>query len=978
MFKKVVSALLVLTILMGCFSVVVGARQVGVGGGAESFCPVEFSQESDIIGTTKVNTNFVVTVTDKNYKVEINSIAVDLPYLEETDKSSLTVNYDANTVVDEEEKFPVSGMIDVSTNSVVRYTVTYDILDKDDNKVWKNLTGYAYGVASGTEEKTGAIGTYLDNPGKLDDGAYFTELDKLNSCYVQVPSASLNYRLKTQHFLITFRSRQSETQVVEGTAPSTLRTYPVSWPTVQWYRQERAGTWLMWTVPDSGYYSFTVDMNANDEKWEDTSNTVIKTEMYFRSEFDQKAARSAADKILALNKTFNDGYYVQKDRYDEETWNAFITALDEAYQVALAVPGPNYGFKTACEKAMYTDEYLMLAFKGLKEAPCIWELYEDDPAKWEFYKDVIVGSSSTCGSGGTNIYTCICGKTKTVTTGLSSCTPSDEWIVTIEPTCIETGEETQYCTECNNPVNTREVEALGHDIKLEEIVAPTCTEQGYSIYSCSRGDARYNDDFVPAKGHNKDKVSIEYPTAIRNGLETYRCSVCDTFMGNKYIEKEKSNFVFTLRSNNNTFYTSVTDSDFNTTFKVPKNSVIDTAGVETAFTITDVESLGVDKDVTLSFSNSFNSESGKLIDLYTYLPLLEKSTLSGAVTTRDTEGNVDSKEYKYSFTSSETEDLYVVNAVPEDKDSAAGAFEEITSHLTSEILKDQEDDIYITVPGTAYIQVGTEKLVFENTEKVHTFKADKTKPTMKIVNADELENGHIEIFIPLGTVFMLGQLKITFNDMTTICLSGYNATREMNTILSEINSSETNDQIVEDLSMFFVDFVTAMNNGNVIMNIDFEPSGYMVSGTVESFDSFSDVPEEYGQVVISLFKDGKRVTYKVLEDGAGKQEFLFEDVPNGEYTVRIIKDFHVLREYEIKVDSDNITGVEYKIHLIGDVDGNGKLNLLDYTAVLRHVKKTKLLEGYEASCADIDGNGKIMIPDYTAILRHVKKTQSLW
>ncbi len=69
---------------------------------------------------------------------------------------------------------------------------------------------------------------------------------------------------------------------------------------------------------------------------------------------------------------------------------------------------------------------------------------------------------------------------------------------------------------------------------------------------------------------------------------------------------------------------------------------------------------------------------------------------------------------------------------------------------------------------------------------------------------------------------------------------------------------------------------------------------------------------------------------------------------------------------------------DVKIHLKGDVNGDGRIMVTDYNAILRHVKKTKSLEGYEFDCADVDGNGRIMVTDYNAVLRHVKKTATLW
>ncbi len=534
MFKKIISVVLALCIALGCFTVIAGARRVEVGGGAESFNPVVFSQESDAIGSTRVGTNLVARITDRNYKVEINTISADILYLETGDTSKVFVTYEIGTVIDDVTKFPVTGEINASTNSAVRYTVNYDILDAEGNTVWKNLTGYTYGVVSGSEAVTGAIGTYPDNPGDIHAGARFTSIDKLNSCYVQVSSAALLYTLKTQHFFITFRQRRTEISVVEGNAPSTLRMYPVDWPSVQWYRQESEGTWLMWSTPESNYYNFTLDMNSNNEDWDDESNTVVSTEMYYLDDWDRTNARTISERVLGINGRFDDGFYVQKGKYTEESWNNFLKALDMANHVMLAVPGANYGFKVACQNGARADDNLTIAFDGLLEAPC----------DWTSYKDPIVGEQSTCGSGGTMIYTCICGRTKIEATGTSGCNPADEWTVTLEPTCTSKGEEAQLCTMCSSPVNVRDIDPLGHEYEAI-IVEPECEEQGYTAYTCIRGDHVYYDDYVEPAGHSPAEAvkENEIPaTCLRMGRyeNAVYCSDCDKELSRSMVRTDKA------------------------------------------------------------------------------------------------------------------------------------------------------------------------------------------------------------------------------------------------------------------------------------------------------------------------------------------------------------------------------------------------------------------------------------------------------
>ncbi len=985
MFKKVISVILALAILAGCFSMAVSARQLGVGGGAESFNPVEFRQEKDIIGVTKVETNFVATVTDSNYKVKIENISVELPFLDEEDTSKLTVTYQADQVVDNITKFPVTGHISEDTNSVVRYTIKYDILDKNGDTIWKNLTGYAYGIASGSEEKTGAIGTEPGKPGDLDDGARFTSIDKLNSCYVQVPSAALLYTLKTQHFFITFSTRTSVTQVISGNAPDTMRFYDVHWPTVQWYRQEEEGTWLMWSTPDSGYYNFTIDMNTTDVKWDDESNTVLSTEMYYLDSFDKQSAKTYADRMLGLNGMFEDGCYVQEGRYTAESWSNFISALDIAYQVGLAVAGPSYGFRIACENGKDADQLLMNAFSNLQEAPCIWDMYEGDVDKWGYYKDPILGDSATCGSGGTTIYTCICGKTKNVIGDASACTPSDEWITTIEPTCTTVGEEAQLCTMCGNPVNTRELEALGHEYETE-VVDPTCLEQGYTIYSCIRGDHTYDDDFTPTKGHTRGRAEYIYPTAIVDGIRYIHCEDCDVIIETHTMPKPVGNFIVSAQSNGNTFFTSVVDSDFKVSFTVPKNSIVNTSGVTTSLSLSDIPSFGIGDEVT--YQSTVESESGEEIEFGNYLSAFKNATLKGTVSTKDSTSNVVYKNFNYNLTSKNTTDLYVVEATPENKEDAGAAFSEFMSHIKSEKIKIYEEDFptdedevfrisyQIKLPGTAYIQIGTDKLTFENPDEIYTFSKVLEKPAFKFEKADAIEDGQIEIHLPVGSTFAIGNHRMTFKDFLTIRISGYAENEKVDNFIANLQSCQSNDEKVEEIVLFFAELISSANGQEIVLDLAFDPAGYTISGKVESFLCYEDATGNEAST-IELQQNGELVQ-RITVKGLGVQEFTFDSVPDGTYQVVVNKYNHIAREYELTVSGKEVKGLEYKIHLIGDINGDGKLNVIDYSATLKHVKKTKILEGYEYDCANINSDEKLNVLDYSAMLKHVKKVDSLW
>ncbi len=983
MFKKVISVILALTIVFGCFSmaIVADARQVGVGGGAESFNPVKFSQDVASIGKTdNINVNFVAKITDKNYKVKIRSISVALPFLEAGDESNLTVTYASGDVVTDETKYPVTGYITASTNSVARYTITYDILDKNDNTVWKNLTGYAYGQFSGSNERTGAIGTYPDNPGQVHSGAYFTSIDKLNSCYVQVGSAALLYTLKTQHLFFTFDKRTTETSVISGNAPSTLRTYPVDWPSVMWWRQEAEGTWLMWSTPESGYYNFTLDMNSNNASWDEETNTIVSTEMYYLDQWDRMNAEDITDKILGIDGMFLQGYYVQKGRYTEDSWNNLMTAMDMAQQVMLTTPGPNYGFKIACQNGTYADDNLIRAFNNLQEAPC----------DWETYKDPIVGAGGSCGAGGSIIYTCICGKTKTESTSTDSCTPSSEWTEVTPASCTVAGLEAQLCIYCSSIVNTREIEPLGHEYTTE-VVPAGCYTQGYTVYTCIRGDHEYQDDFTPVRGHVHGYYEYKYPTAVFGGYKISHCADCDIVISTEDMAKPEGTIVFSLQSNDNTFFTTAMNlSTMKTTFFVPKKAVIDTSGVKTDLLVDEIPALSIEnyKGQVLTYQGGTTAESGKEFNFEDYFNGFSNAELAGRVITYNEKNEETALGFNYNITTkSDENELYVISATPTDEEAIGAAMTELLSHFSSEKIRandklPEDEDMrnlitnQIKLPGSAYIQTGTTKLTLEDPEEVYTFSKVMERPTFVYEDA-EATDAQVEIFLPVGTSFLIGNHKVILQDFVTLKLSGCGENETVESLVADLEACTTGDETIETVTIFLAELLNSANRQeNLALDIVINPAGYSVSGTVESFAPYEGA-DGTEMTSIALLQ-GDEIVDWVDVMGEGVQEFTFSSVKSGTYTVEVMKFNHVVRTYELVVEGDEITGLEYKIHLYGDIDGNGKLNVMDYNKVLRHVKKVQLLEGYELLCADVDENGKVNVMDYNAILKHVKKVASLW
>ena len=143
--------------------------------------------------------------------------------------------------------------------------------------------------------------------------------------------------------------------------------------------------------------------------------------------------------------------------------------------------------------------------------------------------------------------------------------------------------------------------------------------------------------------------------------------------------------------------------------------------------------------------------------------------------------------------------------------------------------------------------------------------------------------------------------------------------------------------------------------------------GATVSGAVVS-GAEGDVTIELiaeGEVVASVTAAGKEGTYSIV------------DVAAGTYTLKVSQANHVAREYTITVEAENLTQ-DVKIHLIGDIDGNGKVNTGDVAKLNAHLKGTnKLTDEYQIKCANVNG-GSLNMGDTAALYGHIKGTKKLY
>lgn len=106
-------------------------------------------------------------------------------------------------------------------------------------------------------------------------------------------------------------------------------------------------------------------------------------------------------------------------------------------------------------------------------------------------------------------------------------------------------------------------------------------------------------------------------------------------------------------------------------------------------------------------------------------------------------------------------------------------------------------------------------------------------------------------------------------------------------------------------------------------------------------------------------------------------ECSFDDIAEGNYIIKISKENHVAREFEITVSGQNIS-LDAEIHLLGDVDGNDRINARDKKTIYNHIAGENELTGYDFQVGDVNGDGKINARDKKVIYNHILGESLLW
>ena len=133
---------------------------------------------------------------------------------------------------------------------------------------------------------------------------------------------------------------------------------------------------------------------------------------------------------------------------------------------------------------------------------------------------------------------------------------------------------------------------------------------------------------------------------------------------------------------------------------------------------------------------------------------------------------------------------------------------------------------------------------------------------------------------------------------------------------------------------------------------------------------------DYDLIVVKTLERVYKNYYYIIR-GKIELNYSFAGVAAGTYTLRVSKNHHVTREYAVIVGSEPVEQ-PVVLHLKGDLDGDGKVNMKDWNNVYAHVNKTTELKDYALKCAEVSGDKKINMKDWNRIYAHVNKTKLLW
>lgn len=154
-------------------------------------------------------------------------------------------------------------------------------------------------------------------------------------------------------------------------------------------------------------------------------------------------------------------------------------------------------------------------------------------------------------------------------------------------------------------------------------------------------------------------------------------------------------------------------------------------------------------------------------------------------------------------------------------------------------------------------------------------------------------------------------------------------------------------------------------NGPVLEKTEFNPNStplYSIGGKIKtgSADNLTLELSCNGAVVATQSISGKSA------------EYTFENIGAGTYQMKLSKPDHVPYTQELTVTDEAVT-FDFTLRLLGDVTGDGRINVGDVARIYGHIKKTSVVtDPYILLVVDVTGEGRINVGDTARLYGRIK------
>ena len=572
-------------------------------------------------------------------------------------------------------------------------------------------------------------------------------------------------------------------------------------------------------------------------------------------------------------------------------------------------------------------------------------------------------------------------------------------VATVPPTCTTPGLNIYICI-CGHMYYGADtiIQPSGHNYTSKKVYS-TCFEQGYTLHTCKNCGDSYKDNYKKVLSHYRVAIPAVEPTATTAGSTAgVYCDDCGTILTQPqlipptgYTEKEDNGVKVTAQPEVSPMVTEVTDEatvegldlgDDKTAEKVydikiekdgeivqPEGDVI----VKIPCDDPDAEVYHQEEDGTFTNMNAYNDEEGNKV--------FKTDSFSLYVVT----GHVPEKYKLWVNNEQFSEDHLTVQC-----GEGTATFDPKDNILTL-------DNAQIT-KGYEKEQLGTGILSFLDNELTIIVNGDCTITETGGDGIGSYELGEDYQFVP-HDITVKGDGKLTIKESARWYGYGFYCTGKLTLegVDVEIESAATgvwaNTALVVKDSIVSAKCSTAysgivINNGSavfdnsevlaqsaegdgVLLGNDVDSSAMLVSSGAVTVKGKVGIDSDVEHSAVSV-SGGKLVIEG--QDAAFRHTFLTN------------VDQHILLGEGVEITAGAVDGTSVTFEytavpkLLGDVDKNGDIEIVDATYIRRNVAQIDIPFEIDITTADADGDEEITVMDATAIqyyLAHMKKQYNI-